>query len=152
MNTNEKIFASSSTAQTEALGFALAEALCRAGREDAFLALYGEMGVGKTAFIRGFCRALGVVNTHSPTYTVVNEYMGADVPVFHFDMYRIATEDDLYSIGFEDYLARGGFALCEWSENVEAFLPRDAISVTLRRTDGAEGREIKINLPEGVSL
>ncbi len=152
MNTNKKLYSSASVAQTEALGAAFAEALCRAGISDAFIALYGEMGVGKTAFTRGFCRFLGVESVHSPTYTVVNEYMGGRVPVFHFDMYRITTEDDLYSIGFEEYLSRGGFALCEWSENVEAFLPRDAISVTLRRTDGDGGRAIEIDLPREVSL
>ena len=152
MNTNKKLYSSASVAQTEALGAAFAKALYTAGISDAFIALYGEMGVGKTAFTRGFCRALGVESVHSPTYTVVNEYMGGSVPVFHFDMYRIATEDDLYSIGFEDYLARGGYALCEWSENVEEFLPRDAISVTLGRTDGDGGRAIEIDLPEGVSL
>ena len=152
MNTNKKLYSSHSPTMTEACGAAFAEALCRAGKTDAFIALYGEMGVGKTAFTRGFCRFLGVESVHSPTYTVVNEYMDGSLPVFHFDMYRITTEDDLYSIGFEEYLSRGGFALCEWSENVEAFLPDDVIAVTIRRTDSEGGRSIEIDLPEEVSL
>ena len=75
---------------------------------------------------------------------MVNEYKTGKVPVFHFDMYRIESEDDLLSIGFEDYLTRDGFALCEWSEHIEDEIPADAIRVTISRTDGADGRSIRI--------
>lgn len=140
-------FTSQSPAETEAAGYALAERLISAGATYAFVALYGEMGVGKTAFTRGFCRALGISVVHSPTYTIVNEYTEGKVPVFHFDMYRIDRAEDLYSIGFEDYLARDGYAICEWSENITPYIPLDAAIVTITRTDGAMGRKITVDLP-----
>ena len=133
--------------ETEEVGASLARALIEEGRPYAFVALFGEMGVGKTAFTRGFCRALGVTEVHSPTYTVVNEYTGGRYPVLHFDMYRIEDEGALYSIGYEDYLARDAYILCEWSENIEDYLPTDAITVTLLRTDGGTGRRILIEYP-----
>ena len=131
-------------AETEDVGFALAERLTKEGRLYAFIALYGEMGVGKTAFTRGFCRALGIASVHSPTYTVVNEYTEGKIPVFHFDMYRIESAEDLYSIGFEDYLARDGYALSEWSENITPYLPSDAISVTVARENAGTKRKITV--------
>ena len=144
----DMIFASACDADTEKAGGELARSLLADGRSYAFVALFGEMGVGKTAFTRGFCRALDISSVHSPTYTVVNEYVTGRHPVFHFDMYRITSEDDLYSIGFDDYLAEDGYILCEWSENVEEFLPADLIRVTITRTDGATGREIRIEYPD----
>ena len=141
------VYTSASENETEAIGSALAERLLKEGTPYAFIALFGEMGVGKTAFTRGFCRALGIAGVHSPTYTVVNTYEEGEVPVFHFDMYRITSEDDLLSIGFDDYLARDGYALCEWSENIVPFLPDYAITVTILRTDAGEGRKIKIQEP-----
>lgn len=144
----EKAFFSRSDAATEDVGALLAKELWEKRRPYAFVALFGEMGVGKTAFTRGFCRALGISSVHSPTYTVVNEYVTGDYPVFHFDMYRISGEDGLYSIGFDEYLARDAYVLCEWSENIEDLLPVDAIRVTIVRTDGAAGREIRISYPD----
>lgn len=138
------IIQTASDKETEAVGAALAERLKEEGRTRAFVALFGEMGVGKTAFVRGFCAALGVRGVHSPTFTVVNEYHGGCIPVFHFDMYRIEEEDDLYSIGFDDYLMRKGYALCEWSEHIVDSLPEERIEVCLRRTDDADGREITL--------
>ena len=143
----ETVYITSSERETEEVGASLALRLRAENTPYAFVALFGEMGVGKTAFTRGFCRALGIEGVHSPTYTVVNEYTGGAYPVLHFDMYRIETEEDLYSIGFDEYLARDGYALCEWSENIEPFLPYDAIRVTVSRTDGGCGREIKIEDP-----
>ena len=143
----ENIYISSSEAETEKVGEALAKRLTEKNTPYAFIALFGELGVGKTAFTRGFCRALGITGVHSPTYTVVNSYEEGDVPVFHFDMYRITREDDLLSIGFDDYLARDGYAICEWSENIIPFIPDYAITVTVSRTDGDAGREIKIQEP-----
>jgi tRNA threonylcarbamoyladenosine biosynthesis protein TsaE len=144
----EYVYASSSERETEHVGELLAARLREKGATYAFIALFGEMGVGKTAFTRGFCRALGIEGVHSPTYTVVNEYEDGAYPVLHFDMYRIETENDLLSIGFDDYLARDAYALCEWSENILPFLPEYAIRVTVSRTDGAEGREIKVEVEE----
>lgn len=143
----ENIYISASEAETEKVGEALANHLTEKNTPYAFIALFGEMGVGKTAFTRGFCRALGIAGVHSPTYTVVNSYEDGAVPVFHFDMYRITREDDLLSIGFDDYLARDGYAICEWSENIIPFIPEYAITVTVSRTDGDAGREIKIQEP-----
>lgn len=139
-----------SPAETEALGARLAAHLTETGKRRAFIAFFGEMGVGKTAFARGFAEALGARATRSPTYTVVNEYRTAGLPIFHFDLYRIADADELYAIGFDDYLAREGFCLCEWSENGDGMLPDDRISVTISRVPGEdESRRI---LLEGVML
>ena len=108
------------------------------------------MGVGKTAFVRGFSLALGARATRSPTYTVVNEYQTEGLPVFHFDLYRIEDGDELYAIGFEDYLARDGYCLCEWSENAVDELPSDRITVSISRMAENEGwRRIVL---EGVTL
>lgn len=132
--------------QTEAVGEKLAAAL--AARPSAFVALYGEMGVGKTAFVRGFCRFFGIDRVKSPTYTVVNEYRGTKT-VIHMDLYRLRDEDDLISVGYDDYLARKGYLLCEWSEKIPEAIPRDAIRVRIERTDGDTGRRITVeNRPE----
>lgn len=130
--------------ETEKAGKALAEALLEKGCRRAYIALFGEMGVGKTAFTRGFCDALGIKGVRSPTYTVVNEYRSGKVPVFHFDFYRLEGEEDLYSVGFEDYVCQEGYCLSEWSENMLSQLPKDAIFVKISRTDGAEGRKIVV--------
>lgn len=144
---NEQKYTVQSESETEKLGAALAKRLLDAGERFAFIALRGEMGVGKTAFTRGFCRHLGIDAVHSPTYTVVNEYKGGAYPVLHFDMYRIERVEELYSIGFEDYLAKDAYLLCEWSENIEPYLPPYAIFVTLTRTEKDGEREILIEDP-----
>lgn len=139
------------TAETEAVGRALCERLLAAGRKTAFVALFGDLGVGKTAFVRGFVSALlPDARVKSPTYTIVNEYRGASIPVFHFDVYRIEGEDDLYSTGYYDYLD-AGYLLCEWSEKIPFALPGDRITVRIEKTDGADGRRITLTLPEGAS-
>ena len=130
--------------ETEAIGEQLALALLKK-KKRAFIAMRGEMGVGKTAFTRGFARALGISGVKSPTYTVVNEHRGT-VRLFHYDMYRIEDEDDLYSTGFDDYLATDGYIVAEWSERIPDLIPDDAIFVTVRRVAENEGaREIEIN-------
>ena len=132
--------------ETEAIGEKLAAAI--GDRPFAFVALYGEMGVGKTAFVRGFCRRFGIDRVKSPTYTVVNEYRGT-ASVFHLDLYRLKDEDDLLSVGYDDYLARRGFLLCEWSEKIPGAIPKDAIRVTIAKTDGENGRKITVeNCPD----
>ena len=143
------VFYTHSADETEALGKRVAEAIEKNGIKRAFFAMRGEMGVGKTAFVRGFCSHFGIFGVKSPTYTVVNEYRGR-VRVFHYDMYRITGGDDLYSTGFDDYLECDGYTLAEWSENVEDFLPEDAIHLSIERVAGAcEDRKIETDF-EGV--
>lgn len=125
--------------ETEAAGAALANILINEDRSlPRFIAMYGDLGSGKTAFTRGFASVASPSSAvRSPTFTIVNEYRGGDTPVFHFDMYRINGEDDLYSIGFYDYLSRG-FCLCEWSENIEFALPEEYLKAEIYRTGGDE--------------
>ena len=135
------------SSETEEIGKRLADALKDAKIKRAFVAMRGEMGVGKTAFVRGFSSAFGIVGVKSPTYTVVNEYRGSH-RVFHFDMYRIESEDDLISIGYDDYISADGFCIAEWSENIEDFLPEDVITVTVERLpENENSRKIKIDTP-----
>ncbi len=136
-------YLSNSAAETEEIGRRLAEALENRSIRTAFIAMRGEMGVGKTAFTRGFASHFGIEAVKSPTYTIVNEYRGR-ARIFHFDMYRITSEDDLYSTGYEDYIRAVGYTIAEWSENVEEFLPEDAIFVSISRTDEGDGRSIEI--------
>ena len=138
------VYITKSARETEEIGKALAEELCKKNKKTAFISLMGEMGVGKTAFTRGFASFFGITSVKSPTYTVVNEYHG-NVSIYHFDMYRIADEDDLYSIGFDDYISKEGFCISEWSENVLPYLPEDRITVKIERCDGDENeRRIEI--------
>lgn len=134
-------YTTKNTDETEALGRRLAQKLEEAGVRSAFIALFGEMGVGKTAFVRGFASHFGIKGVKSPTYTVVNEYIGR-VNIFHFDMYRIESGDDLYSIGFDDYVEREGYAVAEWSENVEEFLPDGKICVGISRGTASDSERI----------
>ena len=134
-----------SVEETEEVGARLSRALANGKINRAFIAMKGEMGVGKTAFVRGFCDALGIRGVKSPTYTVVNEYRGSR-RVFHFDMYRIESEDDLISIGYDDYISTDGFCIAEWSENIEELLPQSVISVSIERIQSdEESRKIKID-------
>ena len=136
-----KSYDSHSTSDTEAIGRMLG-ALLRDNRvRNAFIALRGEMGVGKTAFTRGFASHFGISGVKSPTYTVVNEYAGR-VRIFHFDMYRIEDSSDLTSIGYDDYVMSDGYCIAEWSENVEEDLPDDAITVTISRTAGGDDERV----------
>lgn len=133
-----------SAEETERLGQRLGETL-RGGEVVAYL---GELGAGKTAFTRGLARGLGIsMRVTSPTYTIVNEYTGGRLPLFHFDMYRLGSSDELFDIGWEDYLARGGVCAVEWSENVSGAM-EDAITVRIEKTSD-EGRKITI---EGSAL
>ena len=108
-----------------------------------FIAFFGDLGSGKTAFVRGLCSVFCKnARVSSPTYAIVNEYRG-DVEIFHFDMYRIDDDDSLYSTGFYDYLDRGGICAVEWSENITFALPEDRYDVTFEKT-GETGRRIVI--------
>ena len=131
--------------ETERVGRMLAESLDSRGIRRAFIAMRGEMGVGKTAFTRGFASHFGIAGVKSPTYTIVNEYRGR-VRIFHFDMYRIEDGDDLYSIGYDDYVETDGYCIAEWSENIESEIPEGAIYVTISRTETSpEERRIDID-------
>ena len=139
-------FVTHSREETEALGARLADALAE-GRVVAFT---GDLGAGKTAFTRGLARGLGITDrVTSPTFTIVNEYEGGRLPLFHFDMYRLDSADELFHIGWEDYLARGGVCAVEWSENVTGAIEPDAVRVSILRGDGDNDRVIAI---EGVKL
>ena len=131
---------------TERIGTELAVRLRDAGIKRAFVAMRGEMGVGKTVFCRGFASAFGITGVKSPTYTIVNEYRGkGGVRIFHFDLYRIEDSDDLESIGYDDYVRSEGYCIAEWSERVPEDIPSDAIYVTISRDPECdEGREIEI--------
>lgn len=126
--------------ETEALG----ERLARRLEAGAVVAYTGDLGAGKTAFTRGLARGLGIEDAvTSPTYTIVNEYPGK-IPLFHFDMYRLSSSEDLFDIGWEDYLARGGVIAVEWSERVDDVL-EDALKVVIHRDPECDdGRRITI--------
>lgn len=138
-------YVTNTASETEAVGYELAKILDNKNVKRLFIAMRGEMGVGKTAFTRGFASYFGISGVKSPTYTIVNEYRGK-VSIFHFDMYRLQTDDDLYSIGFDDYIERDGFCIAEWSENIAEFLPNNSIFVTITRTDKESERKIEIDL------
>ncbi len=124
-------FLTHSEAETEAVGARVAQALA----PGSVVAMRGEMGAGKTVFVRGLARAFGYTGrVTSPTFTIVNEYLCVP-PVFHFDMYRLSGMEDLYGIGWEDYLARGGICVVEWSERVEDALDAQVITVELESVD-----------------
>ena len=131
--------------ETEELGRRLGEQL----QPGSVVAFTGDLGAGKTAFTRGLAHGLGIRDrVTSPTFTIVNEYEGGRLPLFHFDMYRLGSSEELFDIGWEDYLARGGVCAVEWSENVADALEEDTIRVEIRRGDGDDERIITvINVP-----
>ena len=127
--------------ETQALGQKLASRLAPGD----VIAYFGDLGAGKTAFTRGLAQGLGITDpVTSPTYTIVNEYLSGRIPLFHFDMYRLSSADELFDIGWEDSLSRGGVCAVEWSENVEDAL-QDAIRVTIEKdADEPDTRHITI--------
>lgn len=134
-------YVTNSEEETEALGARLAESL----EPGAVIAFTGDLGAGKTAFTRGIARGLGVQDrVTSPTFTIVNEYEGGRLPLFHFDMYRLGSSDELFDIGWEDYLARGGVCAVEWSENVSDALEEGTVSVDICRGESDNQRIITI--------
>lgn len=129
-------FITNSPEETEKIGAAVGK-IIPAGT---VLAYRGDLGTGKTAFTRGVARGLGFTEAvTSPTYTIVNEYLGGRLPLFHFDMYRLSSADDLFDIGWEDYLSRGGVCAVEWSEQVADALPEGTVYVTLTRHPEHDG-------------
>lgn len=135
---------SKSTEDTEKIGELVAKKL--SGNE--VIALFGGLGMGKTAFTRGLCRGLGVNDgVSSPTFALVNEYHGK-YNIYHFDMYRVTSWEDLYSTGFFDYLDNG-ILVIEWSENIEGALPENAIRINISKGDSDDDRTFEI---EGVDI
>ena len=127
-------FITNSPEETEALGEALAKRLL----PGTVIAYRGDLGAGKTAFTRGLARGLGVREiVTSPTYTIVNEYLGGRMPLFHFDMYRLGSSDELFDIGWEDYLERGGVCAVEWSENVWDALEEPIVITVFRLNENS---------------
>ena len=134
-------FITNSPEETEALGARLAGAL----EPGAVVAFTGDLGAGKTAFVRGLARGLGIRDrVTSPTFTIVNEYEGGRLPLFHFDMYRLGSADELFDIGWEDYLARGGVCAVEWSENIAEALEPGTVRVDIRRGASDSQRVITV--------
>jgi tRNA threonylcarbamoyladenosine biosynthesis protein TsaE len=137
-------FITTSESETEALGAKLAASL----PGGSVVAMYGDLGAGKTAFVRGMARGMGLqTRVSSPTFTIVNEYLG-ERDLIHFDMYRLSGADELFDIGWEDYLARGAVCAVEWSENVEDAFFGDEIRVRIEKLSDT-GRKITI---EGAEL
>ena len=139
-------YITNSPAETEAVGAALAKVL----QPGTVIAYRGDLGAGKTAFTRGLAKGLGCGDmVTSPTYTIVNEYLSGRMPLFHFDMYRLASSDDLWDIGWEDYLDRGGVCAVEWSENVDDAM-ENAVYVTIEKL-GEDARRIRIEGGESLA-
>lgn len=132
-------FYTKNESETEELGGRLARQL----PDGAVVALYGDLGAGKTAFVRGMARGMGLrCRVSSPTFTIVNEYLG-DRDLIHFDMYRLSGADELFEIGWEDYLRRGAVCAVEWSEKVRDAFFGDEISVRIEKLGETE-RKITI--------
>ena len=137
-------FISKSESETEAIGARLAAVL----PDGSVVAMYGGLGAGKTAFVRGMARGMGLnARVSSPTFTIVNEYLGAR-SLIHFDMYRLSGADELFDIGWEDYLARGAVCAVEWSENAQSAFFGDEIRVRIEKLSDTD-RKITI---EGAEL
>ena len=132
-------YITNSPEETEAIGSALGKII----PPGTVIAYRGDLGAGKTAFTRGLAKGLGCTEiVTSPTYTSVNESLGGRIPLFHFDMYRLRSSDDLFDIGWEDYLDRGGVCAVEWSENVDDAM-EDAVYITIEKL-GEDSRCITI--------
>lgn len=143
---NFKEIITNSPEETENVGLELARELESDPSLPSFIALYGDLGVGKTAFVRGFAKVFSPsALVRSPTFALVNEYPSkSGRRVFHFDMYRITDEDDLYSIGYYDYLDDGSICLIEWSENIPYAIPEDYIKIEISKTNLDKPDERKI--------
>ena len=140
-------FTTNQVKETRALGQRLAERL----KPGQIVAFTGDLGAGKTAFVSGMAQGLGISDrVTSPTFTIVNEYEGGRLPLFHFDLYRLSSAEELFDIGWEDYLARGGVCAVEWSENAaQALEGEPVIRVDIQRGAGEDQRVVTI---EGVEL
>ena len=132
---------SHSAQQTSALG----ESFAKDCRQGDVLAFFGGMGMGKTAFIKGLAKGLEIsADVTSPTFSLVNEYHGKEYSLYHFDMYRINTWEDLYSTGYFDYLDTDAVLAIEWSENIENALPENAVYIRISQGQTENERVIYI--------
>ena len=138
-----QIFHTNSPEETEKIASEFALTINNGKSE--FIAMYGDLGVGKTAFVRGLASVLSPgARVKSPTFTIVNEYKGGKVPFYHFDVYRIGDDDELYAMGFDDYV-QNGICVVEWSENIPDSIPSDAYKVTIERvSENENSRKIMI--------
>lgn len=135
-------FISNSEKDTKKIAETIAEKL----KPNDFIAFFGGMGMGKTTITRYLAKALGYNGeVSSPTFAIVNEYNGGRLPIYHFDMYRIETFDDLYSTNFFEYCEMGGVCICEWSENIENVLPDDYIKITISKGENDNSRIFEVN-------
>lgn len=133
------VFEATNVAETEQVAAEIAKQLKNGG----FLALYGGMGAGKTTFVRGLVKALCpecVELVHSPTFAIVNEYRGKEMNIFHFDLYRLTDEDDLYSTGFYDYIEQGALVITEWTELFEDCVPENALRLKIETVGETQRR------------
>ena len=122
------VYTSNSTEETEKIACEFAKTLL--GGE--VITLDGDLGAGKTAFVRGLANGLGITDrVSSPTFTIVNEYHNGNIPLFHLDVYRISTEDEMYDIGWDDYIARGAVIVVEWASNVPGIFDDDVIRIEI---------------------
>ena len=139
----KQIFHTNSPEETENIASEFALTINNGKSE--FIAMYGDLGVGKTAFVRGLSRVLAKdARVKSPTFTIVNEYKGGKIPFYHFDVYRISDDDELYAMGFDDYV-QNGICVVEWSENIPDSIPSDAYKITIERvSDNENARKITI--------
>ena len=141
-------FLTHDTVETENIGRAFAKYLSE-HTSQAFVAMYGDLGVGKTAFVRGFCSHFGQARVKSPTFSIVNEYRFDNTSVFHFDMYRITDDEDLYSTGFYEYFSRDGYMLAEWCENIPFAIPEDAYVLKIEKTSPDTPDERSVSIEKG---
>lgn len=133
------VYNANGVAETEQVAQEIAKLLKNGG----FLALYGDMGAGKTTFVRGLVKALCpecLDLVHSPTFAIVNEYRGNDISIFHFDLYRLTDEDDLYSTGFYDYIEQGALVITEWTELFEEAVPEGALRLKIEAVGETQRR------------
>lgn len=145
-------YISLSTQQTEAFAADFAKQIT-ALEKGLVLAMTGDLGAGKTAFVRGLAKGLGYTGAvSSPTFAIINEYVGGKVPLYHFDMYRIDGWESLYSTGFFDYIETPSVLAVEWSENIVAALPEDRINIDIRRGKTDDERIINIECVGGIKL
>lgn len=139
----KKVYLSESAADTERIATELAESI----EPGDMVALFGGLGVGKTAFCRGFAKGIGYNDeVTSPTFAIVHEYLGGRLNIYHFDMYRIESFDELYSTGYFEYLESGGVVITEWSENIENVLPNKYYRVEMSNPEQNDRRKIEIEL------
>lgn len=125
---------------------AIAEKIAKELNAGDVLCMYGDLGAGKTAFVQGLAKGLLIeAYVNSPTFTIVNEYMGT-LPLYHFDVYRIGSSDEMFDIGFDEYIDGDGVSVIEWAELIEDILPENRYNITINKTDEEDVREITVEV------